>query len=89
MARALFADDEFLEVFVDTPIQIAERRDPKGLYKKARRGELKNFTGIDSPYEIPDDPEIRIPTLEVQPEQAATLIVQQLRRSGLIPIDEV
>ena len=89
MARALFNDDEFLEVFVDTPIQIAERRDPKGLYKKARRGELKNFTGIDSPYEIPDDPEIRIPTLEVQPEQAATLIVQQMRRAGLIPSDEI
>jgi bifunctional enzyme CysN/CysC len=89
MARALFDDNEFFEVFVDTPIQIAERRDPKGLYRKARRGELKNFTGIDSPYEIPDDPEIRIETLELAPDEAATLIVQELRRAGLIPSDQL
>ena len=89
MARALFEDGEFLEVFVDTPIHIAERRDPKGLYRKARRGELKNFTGIDSPYEIPDDPEVRIPTLELEPEQAANAIVQELRRAGIIPSDEL
>ena len=87
MARALFDDKEFLEVFVDTPIQIAERRDPKGLYKKARRGELKNFTGIDSPYEIPDDPEIRISTLESSPEEAAARIVEELRRAAVIPSD--
>jgi bifunctional enzyme CysN/CysC len=85
MARALFRDGEFIEVFVDTPIQVAERRDPKGLYKKARRGELKNFTGIDSSYEIPDDPEVRVPTVEIEPEQAANAIVHHLRRVGLIP----
>ena len=54
MARSLFEPDEFLEVFVDTPLAVAEERDPKGLYTKARRGELANFTGIDSPYEPPD-----------------------------------
>ena len=62
MARALMEQGEFFEVFVDTPLQVAEERDPKGLYKKARRGELKNFTGVDSPYEVPEAPEIRIDT---------------------------
>ena len=60
MARGLFAQGEFIEVFVDTPIEECERRDTKGFYAKARRGELKNFTGIDSPYEIPEFPEIRL-----------------------------
>ncbi len=62
MARSLFKSDEFIEVFVDTPITICESRDPKGLYKKARSGQLKNFTGIDSPYESPDEPEIHLKT---------------------------
>jgi bifunctional enzyme CysN/CysC len=84
MARALLEDGEFFEVFVDTPIRIAERRDPKGLYKKARRGDLKNFTGIDSPYEIPDDPEIRIDTTSASADEAAERIVEELRRSGII-----
>ena len=60
MARSLFEPGEFLEVFVDAPLAVAEQRDPKGLYRKARRGELKNFTGIDSPYEPPERPEMRI-----------------------------
>jgi bifunctional enzyme CysN/CysC len=60
MARSLFAEGEFVEVFVDTPIEECERRDTKGLYAKARRGELTNFTGIDSPYEVPEHPEIRL-----------------------------
>ena len=85
MARALLGDGEFLEVFVDTPIRIAERRDPKGLYKKARRGELKNFTGIDSPYEIPDDPEIRIDTTALSADEAAENIIEELSRIGVIP----
>ena len=59
-ARALFADAEFIEVFVDTPLAEAERRDVKGLYAKARRGELPNFTGIDSPYEPPEAPELHL-----------------------------
>lgn len=62
MARELFDEGEFVEIFVDTPLEVAEERDPKGLYKKARRGELPNFTGIDSPYEAPEAPEIRLET---------------------------
>jgi len=87
-ARALLAEGEFIEVFVDTPLADAERRDVKGLYHKARRGELKNFTGIDSPYEAPEAPEIRIDTMKNTPEQAAEAIVaylsshQMLRRAG-------
>jgi bifunctional enzyme CysN/CysC len=84
MARALLEDGEFFEVFIDTPIRIAEMRDPKGLYKKARRGELKNFTGIDSPYEIPDDPEIRIDTTSISPDEAAELVVAELRHAGIL-----
>jgi len=78
MARELFAPGEFLEVFVDTPLAEAERRDVKGLYRKARRGELKNFTGIDSPYEAPENPEIRIDTTTLDPEQAADRIIAYL-----------
>jgi len=65
-------------VFVDTPLAEAEKRDVKGLYKKARSGELKNFTGIDSPYEAPEAPEIRIDTTQLTAEEAADLIVQKL-----------
>jgi bifunctional enzyme CysN/CysC len=82
MARELFAPGEFFEVFIDTPLEEAERRDVKGLYKKARRGELKNFTGIDSSYEPPDDPEIRIDTPVMSPEQAAERVVAHLERLG-------
>jgi bifunctional enzyme CysN/CysC len=78
MARELFAPGEFLEVFVDTPLAEAERRDVKGLYKKARRGELRNFTGIDSPYEAPEEPEIRIDTTTLTPEAAAERIIAHL-----------
>ena len=83
-ARALFAEGEFLEIFVDTSLAEAERRDVKGLYGKARRGELKNFTGIDSPYEAPETPELRIDTQQMSAEQAADLIVEQMRRRGLL-----
>jgi len=78
MARELFAPGEFLEVFVDTPLAEAERRDVKGLYQKARRGELKNFTGIDSPYETPEAPEIRIDTTAMDAEAAADRIIAHL-----------
>src|SRR5690242_17797766 len=74
MARELMGEREFVEVFVDTPLVEAEKRDVKGLYKKARAGELKNFTGIDSPYEAPEHPEVRIDTTAVSPEQAAEQI---------------
>jgi bifunctional enzyme CysN/CysC len=87
MARALVDAGEFVEVFVDTPLQQAEARDAKGLYKKARRGELKNFTGIDSPYEAPEDAEIRLDTTQLAPEAAASLVITYLREAGIIDVD--
>jgi bifunctional enzyme CysN/CysC len=84
LARSMVADGEFVEVFVDTPLDVVERRDPKGLYRKARKGELKNFTGIDSPYEVPEAPELHVETMKSDAEAAATSIVEYLRRNGLI-----
>jgi bifunctional enzyme CysN/CysC len=78
MVRAMMPAGEFLEIFIDIPLKEAERRDVKGLYKKARSGMLKNFTGIDSPYETPKKPEIRIDTTRMSPEDAAELIVEQV-----------
>jgi bifunctional enzyme CysN/CysC len=71
-------DGDFIEIFIDTPLAEAERRDTKGLYRKARAGKLANFTGVDSPYEAPESPEIRIDTLAMDPEAAADLIVRHL-----------
>jgi bifunctional enzyme CysN/CysC len=76
--REMMAPGEFIEIHIDTPLGVAESRDVKGLYKKARRGQLKNFTGIDSPYEAPEAPEIRIDTTQLSPEEAAELIVDYL-----------
>jgi bifunctional enzyme CysN/CysC len=87
MARELMATGEFFEVFVDTPLEIAELRDPKGLFKKARRGELKNFTGVDSPYEAPERPDIRIDTTRLMPEDAADLILNHLQGAGIVEPD--
>jgi len=84
MARMLFESDEFVEVFVDTPLDVAEGRDPKGLYKKARRGELRNFTGVDSPYEAPERPDVRVDTTSLSPEQAVTALLAELERRGII-----
>ena len=84
MARDLVGENEFCEVFVDAPLALAEQRDPKGLYRKARRGELPNFTGIDSPYEKPINPELRIETETTTPEQASEMVVAQLIRMGVI-----
>jgi bifunctional enzyme CysN/CysC len=78
MVRSMLPEGEFIEVFIDTPLAEAERRDVKGLYKKARSGQLKNFTGIDSPYEAPENPEIRIDTTAMTPEEAADLIIDRL-----------
>jgi bifunctional enzyme CysN/CysC len=75
MARELVGPDEFIEIFVDAPLAVAESRDPKGLYRKARLGELKNFTGIDSPYERPEHPEIRIDATSTTPESAAAQVI--------------
>jgi bifunctional enzyme CysN/CysC len=82
MARGLVEPGEFVEIHVDTPLAVAEARDVKGLYAKARRGDLVNFTGIDSPYEAPVAPEIRIDTTTTSAEDAAELIVEYLRRRG-------
>jgi bifunctional enzyme CysN/CysC len=78
MVRAMLPEGEFIEVFIDTPLELAEARDVKGLYKKARSGELKNFTGIDSPYEAPEHAEVRIDTTAMTPDEAAAFIVGKL-----------
>jgi bifunctional enzyme CysN/CysC len=84
LARSLFEPGEFHEVHIDTPLEVAEERDVKGLYKKARRGDLKNFTGIDSPYEKPENPEIYIDTTKHTSEQSADAIVSYLRQAGVL-----
>ncbi|WP_027443510.1 sulfate adenylyltransferase subunit CysN [Erythrobacter cryptus] len=78
MVREMLPPGEFIEIFIDTPLAVAEARDVKGLYKKAREGKLKNFTGIDSPYEPPENPEIRVNTLEMSPEEAARYIIERI-----------
>lgn len=80
MARQLMKPGEFIEIFVDTPLEVAEARDPKGLYKKARRGELKNFTAIDSPYEAPENPEIRVETAQCDAATSASQVLTALQR---------
>jgi bifunctional enzyme CysN/CysC len=87
MARNLVGAGEFLEIFIDTPLAVAEERDPKGLYKKVRRGELKNFTGIDSPYEAPIAPDIHIRTTELTMEQAVERIIAVLVEREVISKD--
>jgi adenylyl-sulfate kinase len=83
MARALFADGEFIEIFVDAPLDIVEQRDPKGLYQKARRGEIRNFTGIDSPYERPAAPEIHLETAVLDVEEAVARVLSMLQSTPL------
>jgi bifunctional enzyme CysN/CysC len=83
MARALFPPGEFLEIFVDAPLSVAESRDPKGLYRKARRGEIKNFTGIDSPYEPPEAPELVLDTAAVPAQEAVEKILRLLEQGGI------
>jgi bifunctional enzyme CysN/CysC len=85
LARERVEDGEFVEVFVDTPLNVAEQRDPKGLYAKARKGELRNFTGIESPYEAPESPEVRIDTTTATAEQAADQVIATLRLRGIVP----
>ena len=77
-ARQILADNEFIEVFVDAPIEVCEARDPKGLYKKARAGQLKNFTGIDSEYQKPQDPEIVLESAKKNPEELADYVLEYL-----------
>lgn len=80
--RNLVNNDEFIEVFIDAPIEICEERDPKGLYQKARCGEIKNFTGIDSPYEAPLNPEIHIKTDVMSVDESVQLIIDTLVNQG-------
>ena len=87
MARELFGDNEFFEVFIDTPINVCEQRDTKGLYKRAREGTLKNFTGIDSPYEAPERADVHLQTVEASAEESALRIVELLRAKRLISVD--
>src|SRR5204863_1914387 len=84
MARGLMAPDEFIEIFVDTPLETCEQRDPKGLYRKARRGELRNFTGLDSPYEPPETPELILDALNERAENLADHVIGFLQRRGVL-----
>ena len=84
MARALMDAGEFLEVFVDTPLEVAEARDRKGLYAKARRGEILNFTGVDSPYEPPEQPEVHLDTTAEPAEASAQRVLDALAERGLL-----
>jgi adenylylsulfate kinase len=84
-AREVIGEGEFFEVFCDTPLEVCEERDPKGLYKKARAGEIKGFTGIDDPYEAPDKPELVVDTSKVSPQEAAVMMCEMLEQAGKIP----
>lgn len=84
MARERIGEGQFIEIFVDTPLSVTEERDVKGLYKKARAGEIKNFTGIDSPYEAPENPEIIINTVNQSADEAADIIIRMLREKGIL-----
>lgn len=87
LARELVADGEFVEVFVSTSLEVAEQRDPKGLYRKARRGELKQFTGIDSPYETPENADIVIDTAVLSIQESADSLYRQLNAMGFFNLD--
>lgn len=82
--RALMGDGDFIEVFIDTPLEVCETRDPKGLYKKARTGEIPNFTGISDPYEPPENPELVIYTVDSTPQRATRQIIALLEARGNI-----
>jgi len=84
LARSLVADGEFYEIFVDTPLPVAESRDPKGLYAKARGGQLPNFTGIDSPYEPPTSPELHLDTTVLSAPASAEVVVEELSAKGIL-----
>ena len=88
MVRALVQEHEFIEVFMKTPIEECERRDPKGLYKKARKGEIKNFTGIDSDYEEPESPAIIIDTVALSIEECADQVIHYLQDARMINYDK-
>lgn len=88
LARDLVEDHEFIEVFIDTPLEVCEDRDPKGLYQKARAGQIKNFTGIDSDYEAPENAEIHLNTVDLSPEESAEAIIDYLKNQGFLKSSE-
>ena len=83
-ARTLMGEGEFIEIFLDTPLSVCEERDPKGLFKKARAGQIKEFTGISAPYEAPDNPEIRIDTSSLTIRECASEVILYLESQGII-----
>lgn len=89
LVRKLFPENEFIEVFVDAPLAVCEQRDPKGLYKKARQNLIKHFTGIDSPYEAPPQPEIHVRTAEMSIRECAEYVVYHLKLRGYLRNDSV
>ena len=82
--RGLMGEGEFVEVFVDTPLEVCEARDPKGLYKKARAGEISNFTGLDAPYEAPESPEVHLRTADLSIDEAATQVIRYLEQQNIL-----
>ncbi|MFA9412089.1 MAG: adenylyl-sulfate kinase [Deltaproteobacteria bacterium] len=82
--RGLMGPGEFIEVFVDTPLEICEARDPKGLYKKARAGEISNFTGLDAPYEVPENPEVHLETANLSVDEAAAQVIRYLDQQNIL-----
>jgi bifunctional enzyme CysN/CysC len=83
LARSLMKEGEFIEVFVDAPLEVCETRDPKGLYRKARRHEIENFTGIGSPYEPPEHAEVRLESAKLSAEQAVEVLLSYLNEHGM------
>lgn len=88
LVRELLAEGEFIEIFIDTPLEVCESRDPKGLYQKARAGEISAFTGISSPYEPPYTPELRLDSAELDVQAAAQQVVSHLQASGIVAIGQ-
>ncbi|MEW5322406.1 adenylyl-sulfate kinase [Geobacillus thermoleovorans] len=88
LVRRLVEEDEFIEIYVNCPLEECEKRDPKGLYQKARRGEIREFTGIDSPYEAPEAPELMIETHRYSVDECAEQVLAYLRERGMIPATE-
>ena len=84
LARSLFAPDSFVEIYVNAPLELVEQRDPKGLYRRARRGEIHRFTGIDSPYEAPLHPDVELDTARFPPEHCVAAVLAYLEQRGLL-----
>lgn len=89
MIRNLVEKDEFIEIFVNTPLEVCEQRDPKGLYQKVRQGQIKNFTGIDSPYEVPINPEIILDTTQLNIQECCDKIMNYLKKNKYIKLEEL